>query len=181
MTSDVAGREKNAADPARVMELAQQIVKLLSCDDSETRQRAFQTAMTALGESCPNLAAVGSLSFLPTASDENHSDLATFFSREGELKFADNALLCAAYHYSEYGNVPFSISEIQRIAADAGVILPDRPDMTFVQATKQGRKLFQRAGRGVFKPTATAGLMFGERWSVKAGRKPKAAATAMSD
>jgi hypothetical protein len=179
MTSDVIGQERNAADPARVMELAQHIVKLLSRDDSETRQRAVQTAMIALGESCPQLP-TGGPQFSP-ADGDNHADLATFFSREGEMKPADNALLCAAYHFAEYGSAPFSISEIQRIAADAGVIVPDRPDMTFVQATKQSRKLFQRAGRGSFKPTATGGLVFGERWGIKPGRKPKSPATVTSE
>jgi hypothetical protein len=162
------------------MELAQDIVKLLIRDDSETRQRVIQTAMTALGELCPLPATAGS-QFSPPIAGGDNQDLAAFFSREGEMKAADNALLCAAYHFSEYGGVPFSISEIQQIAADAGVIVPDRPDMTFVQATKQGRKLFQRAGRGSFKLTATGGLVFGERWGVKPGRKPKTHATATSD
>jgi hypothetical protein len=181
MTLEVAAQDKKTADPTKVMELAQAIVKLLMREDSETRQRVFQTAMTALGELCAQPSAAGSQFAHHIPAGDNHTDLAAFFNREGEMKPADNALLCAAYHFSEYGGAPFSIGEIQQIAADAGVIVPGRPDMTLVQATKQGRKLFQRAGRGSFKPTATGSLMFGERWGVKPGRKPKASTKATTD
>jgi hypothetical protein len=104
-------------------------------------------------------------------------DLAAFFNREGEMKPADFAYLCAAYHFSEYGTGPFSVVEIRAIAAEAGVIVPDRLDMTYTSAGKKGKKLFQNLGKGIFKPTATGSIEFKERWGVKPGRKTKAPTT----
>jgi len=102
------------------------------------------------------------------------TDLALFFNREGDMKPSDYAYLCAARHFSEFGTAPFSLAEIQEIAADAGVVVPDRLDMTFKGAAKKGKKLFQSAGKGSFRPTAAGGLEFAERWKVRPGRKAKA-------
>jgi hypothetical protein len=162
---------KSPVDPAKAGKLAQQVVDILVNEDSDTRQRAVQAAMILLGETVPkpkdNL-----------TTDEQVSggdvDLAAFFDREGEMKPADYAQLCAAYHYSLYGPSVFLIAELKAIAADAGVVLPDRVDMTLRKAMHKGKKLFQPAGAGAFKPTATAGVLFAEKWKVKPGKMKKA-------
>jgi hypothetical protein len=163
----------NPADPAKAGKLAQQIVAILLDEDAVTRQRAVQAAMMLLGETVPQ--SINSQPDLSRdAGGDNHADLASFFSRDGEMKPADYAYLCAAYHFSQFGAAPFSPAEIRAIATDAGVVVPDRLDMTFTQAAKRGKKLFQSAGKGSFKPTATGSLEFGERWGAKPGRKAKA-------
>jgi hypothetical protein len=106
---------------------------------------------------------------------ETTLDLGQFFNRGEKLKPSENAQLCAAYHYSLYGDAAFSLDEIRGIAKNAGVVLPDRLDMTFNTATHAGKKLFQSVGRGSLKPTAAAGVAFNERWSVKPGRQEKIA------
>ena len=128
-----------------------------------------------LGDTVPQ--SITGQSHLSRDAGDDNDDLASFFNRDGEMKPADYAYLCAAHHFSQFGAAPFSISEIRAIATEAGVVIPDRLDMTFAQATKKGKKLFQSVGRGTFKPTATGSLEFGERWSVKPGRKAKDGAT----
>lgn len=167
--------ENDLIDPAKAGALAQQIVTLLSKEDSPTRQRAMRAAMTLLGEGLPQQPEKPREANHP--NDIGPPDLAEFFNREGDMKPADNAQLCAAYHYSLYGTAPFSVAEIRTIAADAGVVIPDRLDMTFGQAAKKGKKLFQSAGRGSYKPTASGGLEFGQRWAVRPGRGTKTPAT----
>jgi len=160
------------ANPAKAGELAQQIVALLIGQDSETRRRAIQAAMMLLGETTPLIKdqkPKGSNS----ENGDDDSDLGAFFNRDENLKPSDHAQLCAAYHFSIYGAVPFSVDELRAVASEAGVVLPDRLDMTLTQAASKGKKLFQSAGKGTFKPTASAGLMFKERWGVRPGKQAK--------
>jgi hypothetical protein len=168
--------DQNNADPTRAGKLAQQVVAILINEDSVTRQRAIQAAMMLLGEARPALS--DDQSGIPQTESRahNHTDLGAFFNREEALKPADYAQLCAAYHFSLYGTAAFSLTELRAIAQEAGVVIPDRLDMTLNQATKKGKKFFQGAGRGSFRPTATAGLAFAERWDVKPGKHTKAVA-----
>jgi len=155
------------ADPTKAANLAQEIVKILIKEESETRQRAIQAALLLLGE-------VPSKSVQAMDNtDSSGSDLATFFTRDEKLKPSDYAQLCAAFHFSKYGSTSFSLEELRTIASEAGVVLPDRLDMTLTNAAKDGKKLFQSGGRGAYKPTAAAGLVFKERWNVKPGKNTK--------
>ena len=167
----------NPADPTRAAKLAQAIVAILVDEDSITRQRSVQAAMMLLGEGVPHQPAGQPHPRESDSSGDSHAELATFFNREGDLKPADHAHLCVAYHYSIYGACAFSIAELKAIAADVGVVLPDRVDKTLQAAAHKGKKLFQSSGSGVFKPTAAAGLYFGEKWKVKPGRLTKSAMT----
>jgi hypothetical protein len=162
-------------DPKKIGVLAQKVVSILVDEDSVSRQRAIQAAMMLLGESGV-LAVDHALNAANGAQDSHdHEALASFFNRESDLKPSDHAFLCAAYHFSIYGTAAFSLNELREIANDAGVVLPDRLDMTLRNAAKDGKRLFQNAGRGLVRPTAAAGVFFRERWSVKPGRFSKTA------
>ncbi len=165
--------ETAATDPTRAGQIAQKIVSLLTNEDSETRQRAIHAALMLLGEK--PLVEHHSEQQLKTrhGSSETTLELGQFFNRGDKLRPSDNAQLCAAYHYAIYGSAPFSLDEIRAIAKEAGVVLPNRLDMTLSSATHAGKKLFQTAGRGTVKPTAAAGVAFHERWSVRPGTKDK--------
>lgn len=160
-------------DPAKAGKLAQQIVGILVNEDSTTRQCAIQAAMMLLGETVIQQSS-GQVSLRNRdIDDDSNEDLAAFFNREEDMKPADHVQLCAAYYYSMYGASAFSITELKTIAADAGVVLSDRVDMTLRQAKHKGKKLFQPSGSGTFKPTAPACLHFAEKWQVKPGKKAK--------
>jgi hypothetical protein len=163
--------DEKQIDPAKIAKLTQDIVKILSDEDSATRRRTIQAALTVLGE-----VPIASEERSPQPSGTNGVEalgFGDFFKRDGKLKPSDTAFLCAAYHYSEYGPTAFTTEEIRKIAADAGEVIPDRIDITFKGAAKKGKKLFQAAGRGAFKPTASAAAFFKETWNVKPGRKIK--------
>ena len=159
------------ADPTKAGVLAQQIVAILIDEDSATRQRAVQAAMMLMGESCHPQINVPTRTPIGEPSDGNHTELATFFNRDEDLKPSDNAFLCAAFQFAQFGPIPFSLAEIRSIATDAGVTIPDRLDKTFAVAKKKGKKLFREAGKGAFKPTAAGSLMFKEKWGVRPGRR----------
>ena len=162
--------EQKQPDPTKTGTIAQQIISILINEDSETRQRAIQAAMMLLGEA--RVAYENSLARSDSGNDDQ-ADLAAFFNRNEKLKPADYAYLCTAYHFSLYGTVPFSLDELRAIAKEAGVVLPDRLDMTLKQAGKGGKKLFQAVGRDAYKPTASACMLFKEQWDVKPGRRTK--------
>lgn len=157
-------------DVGKTSEIAQQIVNLLIKENDEVRRRAVHAALTLLGVVPPH----GGSGFEANArGDGDLAPMASFFEREGNLKPADYAQLSAAYHFSLFGFASFSFDDLRQIAGEAGVVIPDRLDMTIGQATKNGKKLFQLAGRGQYKPTAAAGVLFKERWSVRPGNKQK--------
>jgi hypothetical protein len=165
--------EQIVGDPTKAGELAQEIVAVLINEDFDTRRRAIRAAIVLLGDAESS----GALAQVAFGSDTcvAHEDpsLGTFFNREGSLRPAESAQLCAAFHFSLHGNAPFSLAELRDIAREAGVVLPDRLDMTVSQASMKGKKLFQSAGKGLYRPTAAAGLMFAERWGVKPGKNSK--------
>jgi len=171
----------NAVDPTKAGNLAQQIVAILINEESNTRQRAIRAAMMLLGEAVPRVPENSGKSPNIDQDGDNHADLSSFFSREDDLTPADNAFLCAAYHFSQFGTVPFSITEIRTIAQNAGVVVPDRLDMTFKNASKKGKKLYQLAGKGLFKPTAAGSVVYGERWNARPGRKTMPLTVAIGD
>ncbi len=159
-------------DPTKVGKIAQQVVSLLASENSETRRRAINAAMTLLGEQLSSPRNAKSLE--ASESDEAEEvQVAEFFNRDEILKPSDYAQLCAAFHFSLYGMAPFALEELRSIARDAGVVLPDRLDKTLTHAAKNGRKLFQSVGRSLFKPTSAAGLCFKERWDIRPGKRVK--------
>ena len=105
------------------------------------------------------------------------SDPSDFFGQFENLKPADNVRLVAAYFYREYGAQAFGVDELQKLADEVGVTVPDRVDMTLVAAVEKGKKLFTRAGRGQFKPTVHGELHLKSEYKVKKGNKQKATAS----
>jgi hypothetical protein len=165
--------QQKEPDPRKIADLTQQVVKILAGEESESRHRIVQAALTLLGES--PLAASKPVERVGARDGEiaDHGDFAGFFNRGENLKPSDNAFLCAAYHYSQYGPVQFSVKELKAIASEAGLVVPNRVDVTFRTAGKGGKKFFQMVGRGSFKPTTSAALFFKEKWNLKPGKKVK--------
>jgi len=151
--------DDNTPNPANVAKLTQEIVQILATEDSVTRRRAIQAALTVLGE-VPISTTEAPQGDAGSSDSDPHGSTAAFFARDGELKRSDTAFLCAAYHYSKYGPIPFTVDEIRGIAAEAGEIIPDRVDVTLRGAAKKGKKLFQQVSKGTFKPTASAAAFF---------------------
>lgn len=76
------------------------------------------------------------------------SETEQFFTTHEGGKPSENAYLCVAYLYSQYGAQPFSLDDVREVANQAGLTLPDRVDVTLAGAKKGGKPLFKRAGRG---------------------------------
>jgi hypothetical protein len=176
MTDEMKKSDPDQADPTKTAVTVQRLVELLGPLGSVARQRAVSAAMVLLGEYAHESGAridASEHGRPDGAGGRDPGDVAAFFNRDEDLKPSDNAYLCAAYHYAQYGPVPFSLQALRDVAAEAGVVIPDRVDMTLRAAGKGGKKLFQNAGQDAYKPTATGGLYFKERWGVTPGRKPK--------
>jgi len=94
-----------------------------------------------------------------------------FFARFPEGKPSDNAISIAAYVYSQYGAEPFKIDDIRETAKSVGLTIPSSLDMTFKQAQRRGKLLFQHTGRSEFKPTVSGEIHFKETYQVPKGTK----------
>lgn len=97
-----------------------------------------------------------------------------FFSRFSCEKPSDNALLIAGYHYSRYGVVPFSTTDVKTIADEVGITIPDRVDMTFKNAQRKGKNLFRSTGKNRFQPTVHGEKFFKDTYNVSKGKMKKA-------
>jgi hypothetical protein len=173
MNDEQIKSKANHQDPATAAAIAQQIVGILINENPDVRQRAIRAALIALGDKFPVSESISRTAEPSAIRTTFATDLGDFFSRQEDLKPSDYAQLCAAYHFALHGPISFSLDELRAVASEAGVILPDRLDMTLNKATNKGKKLFQSTGRGTFKPTAAGGGVFKERWGVRPGRGPK--------
>ncbi len=124
--------EPNQYDPTKVMALAQQLVGLLGPLPSETRRRDLDANCMILADE-----QISQYKAQTPAEDSTHTNLADFFSRDEGLNPSDLAQLCAAFHFSHYCMIPFSVENLRSIARDAGVVLPDRLDMTLGRAKER--------------------------------------------
>lgn len=96
-----------------------------------------------------------------------------FFSKHEHGKPADNAMLLAAYQYSQYGSAPFSIEEMKNLATDVGVTIPERLDMTYTAAKREGKSLFKKISKGNFKLTVHGEGYLKQTFQVTKGKKKK--------
>jgi hypothetical protein len=117
--------------------------------------------------------AEGKIRQQPVEVNELSEDRESFFSKFNHDKPSDNALLVSAYYYGQYGASPFSIDELKTLANEVGVTVPERPDMTFKMAQRDGKNLFLRAGRGVYRPTVYGEAFFKKTYEVSKGKLQK--------
>lgn len=92
-------------------------------------------------------------------------------------KPADNVRLAVAHLFEKFGSDPFTAAEIETLAADVGITVPSRIDMTLRTATDDGKQLFVSAGRGKFKPTVHGELYLKKTYQVKKGNMARAKAS----
>ena len=92
-----------------------------------------------------------------------------FFAALKNHKPSDNALATAAYHYSQYGSAEFTVEEMRELMDDVGVTVPERLDMTYLQAKRNGNRLFRRGSRSAFRPTVHGEAFFKEAYKVSKG------------
>src|SRR5262245_10707016 len=59
-------------------------------------------------------------------SYSSETDIGTFFSKISHDKPSENALALAAFHFSQYGSADFAVSDINSLAQDVGVTIPER-------------------------------------------------------
>lgn len=82
-----------------------------------------------------------------------------------------NLYLIAAWLYSQHGVYPIPTTDINKLADDHGLTIPQRPDMTMKSAREEGKNLFKKQGRG-WKPTVHGEGYLKKKYGVKKGRKP---------
>jgi hypothetical protein len=104
------------------------------------------------------------------ASDQQMTEL---FGKYPVGKPSDNAILIAAWLYSQYGAQPFKLDEMREIAESAGLTIPTSLDMTLRQAQRDGKALFQHTGKSEFKPTVPGELYFKKTYQVTKGTKKR--------
>jgi hypothetical protein len=91
---------------------------------------------------------------------------ATFLEKHASDKPSDNVKAIGALIYSIYGNCDFTTSEVNAIAHEVGVEVPDRVDVTLGGASVDKKNLFQKRRSGVYRPTANGRRFFKDEYGV---------------
>jgi len=107
------------------------------------------------------------------ANDDDHAGRDEFLAKNSHDKPADNVYLLAAALFRDYGSEPFSIKELETLATDTGVTVPNRIDMTLKQGTNNGKNLFTSSSRGFYKPTVHGEAFLKETYKISKGTKKK--------
>jgi len=97
-----------------------------------------------------------------------------FFNSFDWSKPADNLKMIAAWLFNEYGDDPFSLEDVRRVAKEVGLTIPDRPNDTLRVAKYEGKKTFDQPNRGKFKPTIAGQTYLKQTFGVKKGTKSRA-------
>ena len=108
----------------------------------------------------------------PADSSDLEAALEAFIATIDSTQPADNAKALAAFHYSQYGKASFTTDDIQKLADDGGLTVPDRIDMTLKVAKAKNKALFKQDG-STFTPTVNGETFFKDKYKVKKGRRPK--------
>jgi hypothetical protein len=106
-------------------------------------------------------------------ADIDSSGDTNLFGRFDHGKPSDNVRLIAAHLFQQFGSEPFSADEVNAIAADAGITVPARVDMTLRNAKENGKFLFVSAGDGMFKPTVHGETNLKDTYGVRKGNKKR--------
>jgi hypothetical protein len=106
-------------------------------------------------------------------AEESHDQMTGLFGKFPDGKPSDNAILIAAWLYSQYGAQPFKLDEVREIADSVGLTVPSSLDMTLKQAQREGKLLFQHTGRSEYKPTVPGELYFKKTYEVAKGTKKR--------
>lgn len=158
----------------RRVERLQEINEAIAGLDENIREAAFGT----LKAYATGIESVGLPDAGTNGTDEQGTqdlDRDNFFVQhhKSDDKPADNALLAAGWHYTEYGTTPFSLYDIRTIADEVGLTIPTRPNMTFRNASYEGKSCFTQAGRGFYKPTVHGERRLKDTYQIRKGTKKK--------
>ncbi len=108
-----------------------------------------------------------------SAEPIDSTNVETFVRSQDVAKPANAVKAIAAWWFSEYGSAPIGGSDVEGIAQEIGVTIPNRPDNTLRGMKSNGKDVFRPAARGTFTPTRPHGeLFFQTEYQVTKGRKP---------
>jgi hypothetical protein len=111
----------------------------------------------------------------PDEREGSEEQMKELFGNYPDGKPSDNAILIAAWLYSQYGAQPFKLDEMRQIADSVGLTIPASLDMTLKQAQRDGKMLFQHSGRSEFKPTVPGEIYFKKAYQVTKGTRKRPA------
>ncbi|OGU35590.1 MAG: hypothetical protein A2068_09445 [Ignavibacteria bacterium GWB2_35_6b] len=99
-------------------------------------------------------------------------NLEEFLLQYNHDKPSDNVLLITAWLYSQFGTYPMTTNEISELANKAGLTIAKRVDMTLKVATREGKPLFRKVGKGMELTLAGEAFMK-EFYKIKKGNKQR--------
>ncbi len=101
----------------------------------------------------------------------NSGDVRDFYASFNPKKPADSALVLAGWIYTQQGSSAFELGELRGLFDEVGVSSPARLDMTLKNCLRGGKKLFQNAGHGDYRPTVYGENHFKAEMNLRPSKK----------
>lgn len=114
------------------------------------------------------------------ADHGDSDDKGAFFVAHGDGEPHQNVLLIAAWLYSQFGKTPITRAHIDAEAAETGLTVPDRPDVTMRAAKHDGKNLFRQRGKG-WELTVSGEVRVKELFGVRRGNQHLPSSNGASD
>jgi hypothetical protein len=103
---------------------------------------------------------------------EHPDDLKTFCEAYSHDKANINVHLLAAWLYSQHGLFPITRKDINDLAAENSLTIPERPDKTMDTAKHKKKNLYRKHGVG-WQLTVHGESFLKKKYDVKKGNKPR--------
>ncbi len=94
-----------------------------------------------------------------------------FYATFDPKKPADSAIILSGWLYTQRGSSPFTLTELEELFDELGVPRPAKLNMTLRASARKGKKLFQNAGRGSYRPTVPGENYFKQEMNIRPGKR----------
>lgn len=101
---------------------------------------------------------------------DGEAGLREFLAAQEGSKPSDNVHAIVAWLYSQYGIQPFKAAEVEVLAHQVGVTVPNSVNMTLTQMSRDGKKLLQKSS-GAFRVGVHGEKHFKQAYNVSKGTK----------
>ena len=108
----------------------------------------------------------------PQKRTANTGNMEEFIGQNDHNKPKDNVFLIAAWLYSQHGKFAITRADVDEIADEAGLTVPDRADATMRQAKHNGKNLFRKKNKG-WELTVSGEARLKDAYGVKKGNQPR--------
>lgn len=147
-------------DAKRLVERLSEVNQIIARFDETIRRDVFALLVPLV---------LGKTEARQETTEQGNPDLSSFFTVGQSDTPANTVHRVIAFLYARSGP-ELSLSDIREVAADVGLTLPERLDVTVSGAQRSGKPLYRSLGKGGYRVTVHGASFLEAEYHVKRGR-----------